>query len=123
MEDLRAMHNAMATTQPQNGSQRDDWEAWTDDEQSTPRAEDFPAPLAISGSSPSSKMQSSTAPRSSKPRQSTLRIQRLRSRKRQKDQNAKAGIRLVTDMTRFRKGPHHVAQLVKPALGPHSSHP
>lgn len=52
-----------------------------------------------------------------------MRIQRLKSRKRQKDQNAKAGIRLVTDMTRFRKGPQHAVQLVKPAPGPHSSHP
>ncbi|KAG8164739.1 hypothetical protein KVR01_005014 [Diaporthe batatas] len=123
MEDLRAMHIAMAATQPQNGTQRDEWEEWTDDEAPTPRADDFPAPLAVPGFSSSSKTQTSTAQRSSKPRQSTMRIQRLKSRKRQKDQNAKAGIRLVTDMTRFRKGPQHAVQLVKPAPGPHSSHP
>lgn len=117
------MHIAMATTQPQHGGQRDEWEEWTDDEAPTPRADDFPAPLAVPGFPSSSKTQSSTAQRSSKPRQSTMRIQRLKSRKRQKDQNAKAGIRLVTDMTRFRKGPQHAVQLVKPAPGPPSSHP
>ncbi|KAK7714278.1 hypothetical protein SLS64_004378 [Diaporthe eres] len=122
MEDLRSMHNGMATTRPQHGNQRDEWEEWTDDEPSTPRGDDSFTQLAASGSSPSSKTHNHTAPRLSKPRQSTLRIQRLKSRKRQKDQNAKAGIRLVTDMTRFRKGPHHVAQLVKPVAGPHSSH-
>lgn len=116
------MHNAMATTQPQHGSQRDEWEEWTDDEPSTPKGENSPAQSAAPGSSPL-RTHSTTASRSTKPRQSTSRIQRLKSRKRQKDQNAKAGIRLVTDMTRFRKGPHHVAQLVKPAAGPHSSHP
>lgn len=116
------MHNAMATTQHQHGNQRDDWEEWTDDEPSTPKGDNSFTQLATSGSSPSSKTNSNTAPRLSKPRQSTSRIQRLKSRKRQKDQNAKAGIRLVTDMTRFRKGPQHVAQLVKPATGPHSSH-
>lgn len=116
------MHNAMATTHTQHGNQRDDWEEWTDDEPSTPKGDNSFTQLATSGSSPSSKTNSNTAPRLSKPRQSTSRIQRLKSRKRQKDQNAKAGIRLVTDMTRFRKGPQHVAQLVKPATGPHSSH-
>lgn len=117
------MHHAMATTQPQHGNQRDEWEEWTDDEPSTPKGDDSFTQLAAPGSSPSSKTHSHTAPRLSKPRQSTSRIQRLKSRKRQKDQNAKAGIRLVTDMTRFRKGPQHVAQLVKtPASGPHSSH-
>lgn len=122
MEDLRSMHNGMATTQPQRGNQRDEWEEWTDDEPSTPKGGNSFTQLATSGSPPSSKTNSNTTARSSKPRQSTSRIQRLKSRKRQKDQNAKAGIRLVTDMTRFRKGPQHVAQLVKPASGPHSSH-
>jgi hypothetical protein len=124
MEDLRAMHNAMANTRPQHGAARDDWEEWTDDETCTPtpRAEDFPAPLAIP-SSCTTKTPGLTTPRLARPRQSVLKIQRLKSRRRQKDQNAKAGIRLVTDMTRFRHGPHHVAQLVKPAPGPHSSHP
>ncbi|KAI3400323.1 hypothetical protein diail_3704 [Diaporthe ilicicola] len=121
MEDLRAMHNAMATTRPQHGNQRDDWEEWTDDEPSTPVGDDSFTQLAASASSPSSKTHTHAASRSSKLRSSTPRIQRLKSRKRQKDQNAKAGIRLVTDMTRFRKGPHHVAQLVKPAPGPYSS--
>lgn len=115
------MHNGMATTQPQRGNQRDEWEEWTDDEPSTPIGDDSFTQLAASGSSPSSKSHGQTVSRSSKPRFSTPRIQRLKSRKRQKDQNAKAGIRLVTDMTRFRKGPNHVAQLVKSAPGPNSS--
>ncbi|PSR77692.1 hypothetical protein BD289DRAFT_352639, partial [Coniella lustricola] len=51
----------------------------------------------------------------SKTRQPAPKIQRVKSRKRQ---NEKLGIRLITDMTKFRKGPRHVAQLVKPSPVP-----
>lgn len=102
---------------------RDDWEDWTDEETVTvtPKKDHFP--LVHLGTASPSDSPISSAPttfassaRRSKPRLSAPKIQRLKSRKRQKQQNEKAGIRLVTDMTRFRKGPHHVAQLVKPDL-------
>lgn len=109
MEDLRAMQTAMA---------RDDWEDWTDDETVVAnKRHNHPGPLVQLGSTiqkPSSQQTS----RRSKSRQSAPKIQRLKSRKRQKFQNEKLGIRLVTDMTRFRKGPHHVAQLVRPEPAP-----
>lgn len=80
--------------EPATSKQHDDWENWTDEDESvTPRVTEFRA----------SK---------SKSRQSNPKLQRLKSRKRQKAQNEKAGIKLVTDLTRFRKGPQHVTQLV-----------
>ncbi|KAF3769035.1 hypothetical protein M406DRAFT_344922 [Cryphonectria parasitica EP155] len=57
-------------------------------------------------------------PRRSKSKQSAPKLQRLKSRKRQQFQNERLGIKLVTDMTRFRKGPQHVAQIVKPSPVP-----
>ncbi|KUI53953.1 hypothetical protein VP1G_01379 [Cytospora mali] len=105
MEDLRSIHNAMAKNPFDHGNEKEEWEDWTDEEPHT----------ASSAKLPSSKTYRPTTNRSSKLRQSNPKIQRLRSRKRQQAQNAKAGIRLVTDMTRFRKGPQHIAQLVKPA--------
>lgn len=72
----------------------DDWENWTDeDEPVTPKVKEMRVPK-------------------SKSRQSIPKLQRLKSRRRQKAQNEKAGIKLVTDLSRFRKGPQHVAQLV-----------
>ncbi|CAN8099345.1 unnamed protein product [Discula destructiva] len=94
MNDLRTMHTA-----------RDDWEDWSD-------AGDTVAPTRHNN--PQSARRSKTKSSTSKP-------QRLKSHKRQKHQNEKLGIRLVTDMTRFRKGPHQVAQLVQPTPGPVSS--
>lgn len=87
------MHTGMA--------HQEDWENWTDDEK--------PVALKVSAN------KTGTATRSSKGRQSNPKILRLKSRKRQKAQNEKAGIRLVTDVSRFRRGPQHVAQLVKPS--------
>ncbi|ROW11058.1 hypothetical protein VMCG_01099 [Cytospora schulzeri] len=111
MEDLRSMHKATANNPLNHGNEREEWEDWTDDERRT----------ALSEKRLSSKIYRRTTNRSSKPRQSNSKLQRVRSRKRQQAQNAKAGIRLVTDMTRFKKGPHHVAQLVKPAPDPYAS--
>lgn len=118
MEDLRVMHAS---------SSRDDWEEWTDDETAAAKG----APAMIASSTPHTTTTTTTTitahtsglgqpatARRSKPRQSTPKIQRLKSRKRQQFQNERLGIRLVTDMTRFRKGPQHVAQLVKPELAP-----
>lgn len=92
MEDLRAMHTGVPY--------HDDWENWTDDDE----------PVALKAAA----NKTGTSTRSSKGRQSNPKILRLKSRKRQKAQNEKAGIRVVTDLSRFRKGPQHVAQLIKP---------
>ncbi|KAK7745385.1 hypothetical protein SLS53_002881 [Cytospora paraplurivora] len=100
----------MAESPLDRENEREEWEDWTDNELNTS--------LSLSQKSPSSK---TNRHRSSKARQSIPKIQRVRSRKRQQAQNAKAGIRLVTDMTGFRKAPHHVVQLVKPAPDPHAS--
>lgn len=90
---------------------RDDWEDWTDEETIATSTIDH-KPLVQLGS-PVLTSQPSTS-RKSKGRQSnsSSKIQRLRSRKRQRQQNEKLGIRLDTDMTRFHKGPQHIAQFV-----------
>lgn len=104
------MHKATAGSLLDHGVEREEWEDWTEDERATASSEKR-----------SSKTNRQATSRSSKARQSNPKIQRLKSRKRQQAQNAKAGIRLVTDMTNYRKGPHHVAQLVKPAPDPIAS--
>ncbi|KAJ4421971.1 hypothetical protein N0V82_003367 [Gnomoniopsis sp. IMI 355080] len=109
MNDLQAMQTP-----------RDDWEDWSDDDTvASIRHNNNPFMQSASANTKSSSQ--STTNRRSKPRQSSSKLQRLKSRKRQKHQNEKLGIRLVTDLTDFRKGPHHVAQLVHPATGPASS--
>lgn len=122
MNDLQAMH-----------ASRDDWEDWSDDDTATTTTTTATTtdirhnnPFFIQSSSadtlaPPKTHSQSTARRSKARQSSSSKLQRLKSRKRQKHQNEKLGIRLVTDMTNFRKGPHHVAQLVYPASGPASS--
>lgn len=111
MTDLHAMQNA-----------REEWEDWSDDDTIAPIRNNNPFRKSASAdTSTQPKSSSQSASRRLKPRQSSSKLQRLKSRKRQKHQNEKLGIRLVTDMTNFRKGPHHVAQLVHPASGPASS--
>lgn len=115
MNDLRAMH-----------ASRDDWEDWSDDDTATTptdiRHNNPFMPSASANTLAPPKTNSQSTARRSKARQSaSSKLQRLKSRKRQKHQNEKLGIRLVTDMTNFRKGPHNVAQLVYPASGPASS--
>lgn len=114
MEDLKAMHSATF---------KDDWEDWTDDEiAATPRDAHHPTTLLHPGSTFNTTTPKlfghSSSIRRSKTRQSAPKIQRVKSRKRQQFQNEKLGIRLITDMTKFRKGPRHVAQLVKPSPVP-----
>lgn len=91
----------------------DDWEDWEDEDVVTPIDPeeqvliDAPAPLAL----PSRSTKSGT-PRASRP--PSTRLKRLKSRHRQKAQNAKAGIRLITDMTTFRRQNHIAHQLRTP---------
>ncbi|KAJ4141023.1 hypothetical protein NW768_000230 [Fusarium equiseti] len=85
-----------AETQPRR---RDEWEDWEDDEPITPidaGEQIFPAPLNVPA-----RHSKSAARRSS--RTSATRINRVKSRQRQKAQNAKAGIKLITDMSSFRR--------------------
>lgn len=83
---------------------RDDWEDWEDDEVVTPIMDDEQDPIVGAGAFPlpprTSKRMST---RASKPRHSVQRLKRLHSRQRQKTQNEKAGIKLVTDMSQFRR--------------------
>ncbi|KAK4132235.1 hypothetical protein BT67DRAFT_385812 [Trichocladium antarcticum] len=84
----------------------EDWEDWEDDEVLTPiTASD--GPLLGEPAEP----QPPQRPSSLGPRSSVQRIRRLKSRHRQKAQNAQAGIKLVTDMTKFRQHQHAVHQL------------
>ncbi|KAM7209294.1 Glycoprotease family domain containing protein [Naviculisporaceae sp. PSN 640] len=76
-------------------STKEDWEDWEDDEVST-SYEDGDGPLL---SPPAGNSPSRTSPMAAT-RQS---IKRLKSRQRQKAANAKAGIKLVTDMTALRQ--------------------
>ncbi|KAJ4397188.1 hypothetical protein N0V93_001412 [Gnomoniopsis smithogilvyi] len=112
MNDLQAMQTS-----------RDDWEDWSDDDTvNAPIRHNNPFLQPVSPDTMSQpKTYSQSTSRRSKSRQSASKLQRLKSRKRQKHQNEKLGIRLVTDLSDFRKGPHHVAQLVHPATGPASS--
>lgn len=78
---------------------REEWEDWEDDEPITPidaGEQVSPAPLNVStrNSKPSTRRAS---------RASAARIVRVKSRQRQKVQNAKAGIKLITDMSTFRR--------------------
>ncbi|KAG8665833.1 hypothetical protein FPOAC2_10918 [Fusarium poae] len=78
---------------------REEWEDWEDDEPITPidaGEQVFPPPLNVGARN--SKL---AARRSS--RASATRINRVKSRQRQKAQNAKAGIKLITDMSSFRR--------------------
>lgn len=107
------MSNPSHATPPK---QHDDWENWTDeDEAVTPKIKE--ASFVQIGSA-ANNIRFPTTARSSKNRKSSnSTIQRLKSRKRQKAQNEKAGIKVVTDLTKFRKGPQHVAQLVRTPVG------
>ncbi|KAF5024283.1 hypothetical protein F66182_3651 [Fusarium sp. NRRL 66182] len=79
--------------------QREDWEDWEDDEPITPidaGEQVFPPPLNVPArtSKPSARRSS---------RFSAAKIIRAKSKHRQRAQNAKAGIKLITDMSSFRR--------------------
>ncbi|KAI6785714.1 uncharacterized protein J7T54_006053 [Emericellopsis cladophorae] len=101
----------MATThiQPQQlgGATRrqstDDWENWEDEDVVTPI--DPSEQVAVEVAPPnsySSTQQKPHGPRQSLPRLPTTRVRRLKSKHRQRAQNAMAGIKVITDMTTFR---------------------
>ncbi|KAK0703780.1 glycoprotease family-domain-containing protein [Lasiosphaeria miniovina] len=110
---------------------REDWEDWEDDEVIS-LAGSGDEPLISPTHGTRSEISGGTSKRP-EPQPSSLsshpsvqRLKRLKSRQRQKAQNAKAGIKVVTDMTTFRQQQQqqqqqqqlkqqHVAQQFKPA--------
>jgi hypothetical protein len=92
---------------PPSAGSRDDWEDWEEEDVCTPMSEHEPEPLLAAAPRQPASTHGHTKPvasRHSQPRYSVHKIKRLKSRQRQKAQNAKAGISLVTDMTAFRRG-------------------
>lgn len=89
----------------------DDWETWGDDDMVTPiepaeqHLMDYMFPEPPVSSTRHSKRVS---------RSSQTRLNRLKSKHRQRAQNAKAGIKLITDMTAFRRHNHSTKQLQTP---------
>ncbi|KAM0502533.1 hypothetical protein ACHAPB_004635 [Verticillium nonalfalfae] len=96
---------------------RDNWEDWEDEEVVTPIMDDEQALIADKAAMPSPLRPSKpTISRASLSRQSVHRLRRLKSRHRQRDQNAKAGIKVVTNMTELRRQ-HHLANSPHRARG------
>ncbi|PHH88303.1 hypothetical protein CDD83_7714 [Cordyceps sp. RAO-2017] len=89
----------------------DDWEEWEDDHVVTPvNPDQLTPPLGLP---PAYDTRERPLPRSSASRASrlsTTKVKRLRSRRRQKAQNARAGIKLITDMTVFKRANHNPSQ-------------
>ncbi|KAM0332298.1 hypothetical protein ACHAQA_002574 [Verticillium albo-atrum] len=83
---------------------KDNWEDWEDDEVTTPIMDDEQALIADKAAMPSPLRPTKPIPsRVSQSRYSVHRLKRLKSRHRQKEQNAKAGIKLVTNMAELRR--------------------
>ncbi|GKT42339.1 uncharacterized protein ColSpa_02520 [Colletotrichum spaethianum] len=81
-------------------NERDDWEDWEDEDVVTPIMEDDQELIMDKTAAPSPlKPNKPASTRYSQPRYSVQKLRRLKSRQRQKAQNAKAGIKVVTDMT------------------------
>ncbi|KAF6841364.1 hypothetical protein CPLU01_00495 [Colletotrichum plurivorum] len=98
--------------------ERDDWEDWEDDDVVTPIVDDEEDLIAGKSAAPSPLRPSKpTSTRYSQSRMSVQKLRRLKSRQRQKAQNAKAGIKVVTDMTALRQ------QQVAQNGSPYTQHP
>ena len=101
--------SSLQTLQPTYGDRlsartKDDWEDWEDDEvvtpttvRASPRVDPRPEAARQPEHRPSQRASGLTA------RQSVRMMGRLKSRGRQRAQNARAGITLVTDMTKLRQ--------------------
>lgn len=96
----------------------DDWEEWEDDDVVTPIDAgvqvSIPPPLQPVTSRSRTSLKPSTTRTS---RLSTAKVRRLKSRHRQKAQNEKAGIRLITDMSAFKRN-NHIAHQMRAAGEP-----
>ncbi|KAK1769732.1 hypothetical protein QBC33DRAFT_557017 [Phialemonium atrogriseum] len=118
MDDLKSQRNHPFDTtfdHSADSRQREDWEDWEDDGPVTVFYNGDDSLLESTAENPSKSTTKST--RITQPRVSTTRpsaLSRLKSRRRQKAQNAKAGIKLETDMSKFR--PDHIAFQMKPGF-------
>ncbi|KAK1757491.1 glycoprotease family-domain-containing protein [Echria macrotheca] len=84
---------------------REEWEDWTDEEPLTPmNARDGPLINTPQPSRPALKRLSASASAAGKP-------SRLKSRARQQAFNARAGIKVITDMAQLRQGQHIAHQM------------
>ncbi|KAK2592886.1 hypothetical protein QQS21_009418 [Conoideocrella luteorostrata] len=93
-----------------SGKDMDEWEEWEDDEVITPIDAGEQIQICQQTGPSQSRNTKSANPRAS--RVSTAKVRRVKSRQRQKAQNAKAGIRLITDMSAFRRN-NHVANYMR----------
>lgn len=97
---------------------RGDWEDWEDDDDPISARDAGDDPLIESPTGHSSNPQTRTTripqSRLAAVRQSTYKFSKLKSRRRQKAQNAKAGIKLETDMSKFCR--EHIAFQIKPGF-------
>ncbi|KAL2020875.1 hypothetical protein VTK56DRAFT_7866 [Thermocarpiscus australiensis] len=100
---------------------QEEWEDWEDDDEvltpiaarDGPLMGRGPASLTFAGEARrQSERRASRRLSSSAVRISVQNIRRLKSRQRQKAQNARAGIKLVTDMSKFRQ--QHIAHQMRP---------
>ncbi|KAK4171472.1 hypothetical protein QBC36DRAFT_93999 [Triangularia setosa] len=114
MNDLRTPHYRPSSHL--TGRTKEDWEDWDDDEVLTPMtAVPMGGPLVDTSTEPMPSGQPSQGTAASLiPRLSVQKVKRLKSRHRQKAQNARAGIKLVTDMSKFRQQKQqHIANQIK----------
>lgn len=110
----------------QSTTSRDAWEDWEDDEPVTPIDEGDEPLIEVTNASPTNLSSKSTtttkaiqAKVSNAKRQSVQRLSRLKSRRRLKGQNEKVGIRLDTDVAKFRHQQHLAVQMSQqPAAEP-----
>ncbi|KJZ79022.1 hypothetical protein HIM_01795 [Hirsutella minnesotensis 3608] len=91
-----------------------DWEEWEDDEVSTPNVVDESQPLQEPHPIYSRERATKKLSTLRVSRHASSKMKRLRSRRRQKAQNAKAGIKLVTDMSVFGRGNQPSQQDARP---------
>lgn len=94
----------------------EDWEEWEDASVVTPIEDD--EQVLVQYQAPRKYSQHLRPPRNAAvrvSRYSTVKIKRLKSRQRQKAQNAKAGISVITDMATFARKNHVVDQMKQPS--------
>ncbi|KAF4585706.1 Glycoprotease family protein [Ophiocordyceps camponoti-floridani] len=95
-----AKHNWLKPPALRRHGSVQDWEEWEDVMVVTPVE---PENSLAEAPTPSGTRERTPPTKSSTSRNSTAKVKRLRSRRRQKAQNAKAGIKLITDMSVFKR--------------------
>lgn len=101
--------------EPEPNQRREDWEDWDDDDDTIVTPIDASEQIMIEPPPPTTVPRRVSKPSGSRAsRVSIAKVKRLRSRHRQKAQNAKAGIKVITDMSTFRRQNHIANQLRTP---------